>query len=180
MEKRKSRLLSICCAAILVLVLVALGFWWFSPSQQQRRRNNALVAASTAGDVKGVQDALAGGADPNARDGNGMTPLMFAARGERPDHRNPTATDHPAVAELLLKRGANVNGATDTGFVALFWAARYGHDKVIKVLIDNGADVNAKDEDGITAMRWAVTNRAASPTNYDRVIALLKEAGAKE
>jgi ankyrin repeat protein len=62
----------------------------------------------------------------------------------------------------------------------LFWAARYGHEKVVKVLIDKGADVNAKDKDGMTAMKWANTNRTASPPNYEKVIALLKEAGAKE
>ena len=179
MESRKSRLIWICGAAIFALVLAVLGFWWFSPSQQQHRRNNALVAACTAGDLKGVQDALAGGADPNARDANGITPLMYAARGERPNMSNPTATDHPDVVQFLLKNGADANSTTDTGFVALFWSARYGHDKVVKVLIDNGADVNAKDKEGMTAMMWAVTNREASPPNYERVIALLKEAGAK-
>ncbi len=105
---------------------------------------------------------------------------MHAARGDHPNMANPSVTDHPEVVQLLLQRGADVNAATESGFVALFWAARYGHEKVVKALIDKGADVNAKDKDGMTALKWATTNRSVSPTNYDRVIDLLKEAGAKE
>src|SRR4029077_13078571 len=80
----------------------------------------------------------------------------------------------PEVAELLIKHGADVNAKTDSGFVALFWAARYGHAGVAKVLIAHGADVNAKDKDAMTALKWATTNQQA------KVAELLKEAGAKE
>ena len=63
---------------------------------------------------------------------------------------------------------------TDSGFVALFWAARYGHAGVAKVLIAHGADVNAKDNEAMTALKWATANQQAN------VVELLKEAGAKE
>jgi ankyrin repeat protein len=176
----KNRLFLVSIPVVLVLLTAAMALWWFSPTQQQHRRNQALVAACTAGDVKAVQDALAGGADANARDENGMTPLMYAARGDRPNTSNPVVTDNPDVVQLLLEKGADVNATTDSGFVALFWAARYGHEKVAKVLIDKGADVNAKDNDGMSALKWANTSRSASPPIYDKVIALLNEAGAKE
>jgi ankyrin repeat protein len=159
---------------VIAVVLASVAIWWFSPSQQRKRQIEALVAGAIAGDPKAVEAALAGGVDVNSRDSSGITPLMYAARGERPKIADPAPTDHPEVVELLIKRGADVNARTDTGFVALFWAARYGHEKVAKVLIDNGADVNAKDKDGITALKWATPNGQAA------VIAMLKAAGAKE
>ena len=159
---------------VLAVALATVAIWWCSPSQQRKRQVDALIAGAISGDTKAVQAALAGGAEVNSRDADGITPLMHASRGERPNIANPTPTDHPEVVELLIKRGADVNAKTDAGFVALFWAARYGHEKVAKVLIDNGADVNAKDNDGITALKWAIPNKQAP------VIALLRAAGAEE
>ena len=88
--------------------------------------------------MKAVEAALDAGADVNARDGDGITSLMHAARGDGAEIANPGPTDRPEVAELLIKRGADVDVKTDSGFVALFWAARYGHAGVAKVLIAHG------------------------------------------
>lgn len=156
----------------LVLVALGLALWWFSPGQQQKRRNAALFEAARSGDVSALEAALDQGGDPNARDAHGITPLMYAARGDRPDIANPAPTDHPEVAELLIRSGAEINARTDAGFVALFWAARYGHAGVAKVLIAHGADVNAQDKDGMTALKWASTNQQT------KVIELLRQAGA--
>jgi ankyrin repeat protein len=172
-EKGRARrwLLAIC---VLIIVVVALAVWCLASGQQQKRRNAALVQTVRAGDVKAAAAALDAGADINARDADGITPLMHAVHGDRPEIANPAATDHPEIVELLLSRGADVNARTDTGFVALFWTARYGHAGGAKLLIDHGADVNAKDKDGMTALRWATANKQS------QVIELLKEAGAKE
>ena len=98
-----------------------------SPRPAAEASERGAVDAARSGDVKAVEAALDAGADVNARDGDGITPLMHAARGDRPEIANPGPTDHPEVVELLIKRGADVNAKTDSGFVALFWAARYGH-----------------------------------------------------
>jgi ankyrin repeat protein len=158
----------------LAILAVVAAVWWSSPGQQQERRNAALTEAAKSGDVRAVEAALDGGADVNARDADGLTPLMHAARGDRPDIADPGPTDHPEVAEVLVRRGAGVNATTDSGFAALFWAARYGHVGVAKVLVAHGADVNARDKDEVTALQWASTNRQAA------VAELLKGAGAKE
>jgi len=172
-EQRRRRLwlLAVGLCAVGVLALTA---WLFSPGQRQARRNAALISAARTGDANATQAALEAGADANARDGDQITALMHAARGDRPEIANPAPTDHPTVVELLIKRGADVNAKTDTGFVALFWAARYGHEAVAKVLIAHGADVNAKDKDGATALKWATANQQT------KVVDILKEAGAKE
>lgn len=166
---------------VFAMLAAALAVWWFSPGQQQGRRNAALIAAAVSGDTNAAKAAIEAGADVNARDGHGMTPLMFAAKGERPNQSSPEVTDHPDVVRLLLERGADFNANEDSeGFHALFWAVRYGHGEVVKVLIEKGADVNAKDKGGASLLMWAHTNRSVSPPHYDRVIGLLKEAGAKE
>lgn len=165
---------------VFAVLATTFAVWWFSPGQQQGRRNATLFAAVRSGDTNSAKAAIEAGADVNARDGNGMTPLMFAAKGVRPNESNPEVTDHPDTVRLLLERGADVSATDEVGFHALFWAARYGHGDVVKVLIEYGADVNAKDKGGMTALRWATTNREVSPPHYDRVIGLLKEAGAKE
>ena len=162
------------CVGVIGTALATVAIWWFSPSQQLKRQVDALIAAAKSGDTKAMETALAGGVDVNSRDAHGITPLMHAARGDRPKIANPPPTDHPEVVEMLIKHGAEVNAKTDSGFVALFWAARYGHEQVAKVLIDNGADVSAKDKDGVTALKWATTNKQAA------VIELLRVAGAKE
>jgi ankyrin repeat protein len=173
MDNTRKNLPRLLAVAALAVIPAAVAIWWFSPDQHRKRQADVLGVAATNGDVRGVDAALAAGADVNSRDSFGVTPLMLAARGRQPDITNPAATDRPEVVELLIKHGAQPNATTATGFVALFWAARYGHYKVAKVLVDAGADVNARDRDGQTALKWANTN------HQSKVTALLRAAGAR-
>jgi hypothetical protein len=66
-----------------------------------------------------VTHLLDSGADPNVRDADGCTPLMFAARGGRAD-----------VVGLLLARGATVNSLNDAGDSAVSIARRESSDDV--------------------------------------------------
>lgn len=55
--------------------------------------------------VEVVSACIKAGADVNARDVLGFTPLLFAAE----------YTDNPAVITALIKAGANANAANDDG-----------------------------------------------------------------
>src|SRR3982751_1262827 len=103
-EQLKSRR-GLITVGVIAVVVAAFAVWWFSPGQQQKRRTAALIEAARSGDTKAVE-ALDGGAEVNARDGDGITVLMHAARGDRPEIANPGPSDHPEVVELLIKRGA--------------------------------------------------------------------------
>ncbi len=65
----------------------------------------------------------------------GYSPLDWAAvRG------------HTAVADYLIRRGANVNAVDGAGWTPLHLAAREGHLELVKLLVKCGADVGAKTE----------------------------------
>ncbi len=74
------------------------------------------------------------GADVNARDNYGETPLFSIVRKR-----------FFSVIEPLIKIGANVNAKNHNGQTALFLAK---HKAVANSLIKNGADINIKDNQG--------------------------------
>ena len=95
-----------------------------------------------------VAKLLAGGADPNAAQANGVTPLMTGAR-----------TGDLNVVRTLLAHGADVTVALPaTGQTALMWATAEGHRDVMRELITAGADVHAQSKIGFTPLLFAARN----------------------
>ena len=96
----------------------------------------ALQDVAIYADLHSVQVLLDHGADLNAADPLGRTPLMYAARSDAPSAE---------VVKLLLKRGADVNAkdghanAGDMGWTALDMAKQNGNTAVITVLEKAGA-----------------------------------------
>jgi ankyrin repeat protein len=75
-----------------------------------------LHAAVTNGSVEACRVLLRSGADPNARQRGGVTPLMLAA-----------AANHREIVEMLIARNANVEWRDSAGQTAAGHAARAGH-----------------------------------------------------
>ena len=96
------------------------------------------------------------GADVNARDNRGSTPL-HAAIAQVKATPGTAPGDHAAVVKLLIARGADVNARDPNGGTPLMWAAFFGKPRVAEYLIANGADVGAKDRTGATPLHLAVT-----------------------
>ena len=80
------------------------------------------------------------GADPGARDRNGVTPLRAAA----------SSGDVEAIG-ALLDAGADPGAGDKKGYTPLHRAARWGHAAAIGALLDAGADPGARDRNGKTA-----------------------------
>ena len=89
------------------------------------------------------------GADLEATDGYGLTPLHYAAR------RGDTK-----MVSLLVEAGVDVDATTLDKETALHYAARGGDTKIVSLLVEAGVDVDAKTPDEETALYLAVRHRA--------------------
>ena len=98
--------------------------------------------------VADVSRCLNAGADPNARDEDGNTPLHFAGYNK-----------NPAVITALVNAGAEINARDKWGHTPLHDAASNQSPAVITALVNAGADVNAKNKRGKTPLQSAMERR---------------------
>jgi ankyrin repeat protein len=109
---------------------------------------DALIAAAESGTPDIVRQVLAKHPDPNVRDATGWTPLIAAARTDRPeDHRERY---FGKIATLLIAAGADPNVRDARGFSVLMFANQDAD--FVRALIAGGADVNAATAGGHTAL----------------------------
>ena len=107
---------------------------------------DALHRAAKAGNLNGLEAALAAGADVNARDEKGWTALMYVVD-----------KGYVLLVEPLLTAKANVDVRAPDGATALFMAAAHGHSEIISMLMKAGADPTINGPKGKTATEVAST-----------------------
>ena len=121
-----------------------------------------LHAAARTGDVALLESRLKLGADPNARDKEGRTPLMDAV----------SAGQVPAM-RLLIGKGADVNARAPDGQTSLIIAAAQGSLDAARLLVASGADLN------LVSRGWGSALKAAERTGHNDIAAMLLKAGAR-
>ena len=93
---------------------------------------------------------LAAGEDVNARDENGMTPLLLATGHWGGGMDGSPASEDPAVVRTLLAAGADVNARSHT--TSLHHAAFVEDLETVRMLLEAGADIHARDWRGDTPL----------------------------
>ena len=96
-----------------------------------------LFEAIALGEPGLISRSLEAGAELEARDTYGQTPLMYAVRDAE-------------SLDVLLEAGADVNAQSDAGWTALMYAAR-DNAQAISVLLQRGADSGLLNSDGQSA-----------------------------
>ena len=121
-----------------------------------------------------LEDCLEAGADVNARNQHGDTPLHTLMRLLRWNH-----SFVPAAIDLLQAAGADLNARDGGGVTPLHLASgswtnwgSWGHPSAVESLVRGGADVNVRDERGRTPLDEAIAS--GNPA----AIAILLEHGA--
>jgi ankyrin repeat protein len=121
-----------------------------SLTQERYAGRTLLHAASAAGSLSMVELLLRLGADPNAADGGGHTPLYSVGN-------ECVASGGGNVVRALVRAGANVDAHDGVKHcTALHMAARRGNAEVAEALLACGADIEARDSLGDTPLRRSV------------------------
>lgn len=151
---------------IAALFFVAAGLTAFAD-----QFTDELVDACYMGDTVVVKDLIARGADIDATDSYGSTPLANAAVAGNRDiyelliemgatfglFECSAAGDVQRVKKLIAK-GADVNATNKVGSTALMLASRDSGLEVMEILIDSGANIDTQNSQGRTALMNAAKN----------------------
>lgn len=139
----------------------------------------AILYALKQKQYETIEVLAAGGADLDGIDGYGDTALHYAidfrsadivkrliCLGANPNKMSmwtlplvcATTKANIEVIQLLLKHGADPNGANPTDLTPLWEASRYGYLDIMKLLLKAGADPHQKGPGGLRAIDIAKTD----------------------
>jgi ankyrin repeat protein len=129
----------------------------------QSKFDTRLIEAAQRGDLDKATKSLSNGANPNAKDEDGETPLHWAS-----------AQNHLDIVELLLAiNEIDVNALNYAGNTPLHQAVAAGNDEISRELIAHSAKVDVKNASADTALDLAIRKK-----NWT-VVETLRRAGAR-
>jgi ankyrin repeat protein/beta-lactamase regulating signal transducer with metallopeptidase domain len=170
--------------AAVVLIILTMPITSVLTAREEAKANiTSLHEAVATGDIERVKSLISEGADVNAKDAKGNTPLHLVAkygftkqdiaellivRGADVNARNKDGwtplhftawrsyTGHQNIAELLIAKNVDTNASDRDGCIPLHYAAAAGSKEMIQLLLANGSDINSRDKKGWTALYQAI------------------------
>ena len=114
----------------------------------------ALILAARADLTESIKLLLAKGAQVNAKDRWGNSPLIAAFDSHYYSHSDKD--HHPALStiKMLLTSGADIHGGNSVGIPVLMLAARTNSLEALKLLLEAGAQSDATDQRGRTVLMY--------------------------
>jgi ankyrin repeat protein len=144
-----------------------------SPPELERVKNGPigiglltpLILSVAEGDTETVRVLLAAGANHNAQDVRGMTPIMLAV-----------ATDHPNrdIIKMLLEKKPDMKVKSKAGETALDWAMRFNDSSIIAAIRAASPGIEPVKRETPAPAR---ANAASSLASVQKSLPLLQTSG---
>jgi protein-disulfide isomerase len=157
-ERARSLFLKLVESVVLAIVLLLTGGL---ACAQPASTPADIYTVIRSGDLQAVRQLLAAGAQVDARDNWGRTPLIVALQQGK-----------TAIVELLIERGASISMTDAWGRTPLLVATQLRNTAAIRLLLSRRADVNVANKNDITPLI------AAAQTGNVEAANLLLGAGA--
>lgn len=123
----------------------------------------SLIESVLKNELEGLRVRLSHGADPNERDTDGRSPLIYAAIRGRSE-----------IARLLFEHRVGVDTQDGLGYSALHYVAQNYFCEFARLLIRHAATVDVEDNHGNTPLGRAVFESQGRGV----MISILLDAGA--
>jgi ankyrin repeat protein len=116
----------------------------------------ALILAARADLTESIKLLLAKGAQVNAKDRWGNSPLTSAFDSHYYAHADKDTVHHPTPLTIrtLLTAGADIHAGNSVAIPVLMLAARTNSLEALKMLLEAGAQINATDQRGRTVVMY--------------------------
>ncbi|RLV61048.1 ankyrin repeat domain-containing protein [Parashewanella curva] len=129
--------------------------------EQKQGVEQAFFDAIEANRLSSIQAFVRAGANVNAKNNLGNTPLGYAVCCQRPQ-----------IVRLLLANGAEVNARNNQTTTPLKYAVNKGDLKIVRLLLRSGANPNIRNQNGVSPLA------SASRHGHFEIMQLLLKAKA--
>ncbi len=113
-----------------------------------KQLNEQLFDAINENNINKTNELINEGADIDAKNDAGFTPLMVASKN-----------GYVEVAKLLIFNSADIEAETNDRMRALLIAGEHGQIEILKLLLKNDVNINAEDKNGNNTKSIALLNK---------------------